>query len=117
MRFSGAVKREITLPPAAPKLNVKVSLHSATQCMVVGIDTRGDVMGMSGVMAMSMEGKLVTQFLPSSQAFGEEVIYFDAVFRPKEETTPSTFPLLLVEEFRQGSLEQGVVFESLAPVE
>ena len=96
LKYLVTVRREIALPPAVPKLNVKVSLHSATQCMVVVIDTLPGPLCMPGVMAVAVEGEFVTQFFSSPFAFGHDVIYFYEISWSKVEFTPSAFSLLLL---------------------
>jgi len=113
----GTVRREITLPPAAPKLNVRVSPHSATQCMAVGIGTPSAVVGMSFIMAMSMQGNLVTQIVASSLAFWGDVVKFDEISWSKQKLTPSTFPLLLFQEFGYRPSEEWMISESLTPIQ
>jgi hypothetical protein len=76
--------KKIAPLPAAPKLNMKVSLHSATQCMVVVIDTLCDTVSMSRIMAVSVEGEFITQFFSSSLTFRRDVIYFYEISWPKK---------------------------------
>lgn len=109
--------KEIAPPPAAPKLNMKVSLHSATQCMVVVIDTLRGILSMSRVMAMAMKSELVAQFLPSSFTLGRDVIYFYQVSRSKVQFTPPAFSLLLLKELCERSFKHRMISESLAPIE
>ena len=54
------------------------------------------MLGMSCIMAMSMEGKLVTQFFPAATIFRDEVIDFNGVSILEEQFTPSALPLLFV---------------------
>ena len=76
------------------------------------------VMGtMSLIVAMLMEGTLVTEFLSPSFAFWSNVIDFDLVRFAEHQTTPSTLALLLVEQHGECPSRRRVVFESLAPVE
>ena len=76
------------------------------------------VMGtMSLIVAMSMEGKLVTEFLSPSFAFWSDVIDFDVVRFAEHQTTPPTLALLLVKQHGECPSRHWVVFESLAPVE
>jgi hypothetical protein len=78
------VRKRIAPPPAAPKLNVKVSLHSATQCMVVVIDALCGHFRVPRIMAMSVESELVAQFFSASLTFGRDVIYFYEIFWSEE---------------------------------
>jgi len=76
------------------------------------------VMGtMSLIVAMSMEGKLVTEFFSPSFAFWSNVVDFDLVRFAEHQITPSTLALLLVEQHSECPSRRRVVFESLAPVE
>src|SRR6266699_1824506 len=76
------------------------------------------VMGtMSLIVAMPMEGKLVTELLSPSLAFWGDVINFDLVRVAEYQTTPSTLALLLVEQHGECPSRRRVVCESLAPVQ
>jgi len=65
---------------------------------------------------MSVEGEFVTQFFPSSFAFGCDVIYLYEIPWSKVEFTPSTFSLLLLQESCERPFKHWVMFESLAPI-
>ena len=72
---------------------------------------------MSLVMAVPMEGRLVSQLLSSSQAFGDDVIDFHLILGAEEQTTGEAFPPLSLEQVRQCPSGHRVVPESLAPIE
>lgn len=96
---------------------MKVSFHSATQCMVVVIETLCGLLRVPRIMAMSVESEFVAQFLAASLTFGRDVIYFYEVFWSKEEFTPPAFPLLLLKKLCERPFQHRVIFESLAPIE
>ena len=53
---------------------------------------------MSLIVAMSMESKLVTEFLSSPFAFWGDVINFDLVRFSEHQITPSALAMLLLEQ-------------------
>src|SRR5690554_3623809 len=69
------------------------------------------------IMAMSMQCKLVAQFLSSALVARGDVINLDAVSVLEEQFTPSAFSSLLLKELSQRSIEHGVGSESLAPIQ
>ena len=69
------------------------------------------------IVAVSVESKLVTQFLSSSLAFRSNVIDFHLIRFSEHQTAPSTLALLLLEQHGERSSCRWVVFQSLAPVQ
>ena len=59
-------------------------------------DTLCFVFGMPLVVAVSVKGKLVAEFLTAPFTFWGDMIDFYLIFLPKEQFTPSAFSLLFL---------------------
>lgn len=69
------------------------------------------------VMAMPVQEKFVAEFFPSAFTSGRNMIDFDHICVLEEQATPATFPFLLAQQGTLDPIEEGVRFQSLAPVE
>ncbi len=67
-------------------------------------------------MAMTMECQFIAQFFSAPKVFRGEVIDFNGVSILEEQSTPSAFPLLFVQEFGLGAPQKRVVAQSCTPV-
>jgi len=76
-----------------------------------------DTAGVSFIMTMAVQQEFVAEFFASSLTFGRHVVDFNDLNVLKEQSTPATFPLLLVQEDTFDPIAQRVVFQSLAPIE
>ncbi len=76
-----------------------------------------DTLGVSLVVAMSMQCIFVAQFLSSAFASWDDVIDLNDISILKKQFTPSTLSRLLLEQFAQHSTEQRVSSEPLTPVQ
>ncbi len=56
------------------------------------------------VVAVSVKGQLVAEFLPATFAFRGDVINFNLILVPEEKFTPSAFSLLFLEQFSKCGL-------------
>ncbi len=56
------------------------------------------------VVAVSVKGQLVAEFLTATLAFWGDVINFNLILVPEEEFTPSAFSLLFLEQFSKCGL-------------
>jgi len=68
-----------------------------------------DTLRVSLIVAVSMEHTFVLDLLPSTLAFGSDVIYLNLVSILKEQVTPAAFSLLFLEKLSQHPVEHGVV--------
>ncbi len=55
-------------------------------------------LGVTLIVAVPMERKFVTEFLPTTLTFGGDVVYLNHVSILKEQSAPAAFPLLFLEE-------------------
>ena len=69
------------------------------------------------IMTVPMKRTFVAEFVPSACAFGNDVIDLYVILIFEEESTPTAFSLLFLEEFAQSSTQHCVFFESCTPVE
>src|SRR5260370_15849364 len=69
------------------------------------------------IVGVSMEGKLIAQFLSSPFAFWSDVVNFDSIRFSEHQTTPPALALLLVKQHGECSSRRRVVFQPLAPVQ
>jgi hypothetical protein len=74
-------------------------------------------LGVSLIVAVSMKDAFVTQFFPSAETSGRNVIDFYYVLITEEQSTPLTFPLLFAQQDSQRSTPHVVVAEPLTPVQ
>ena len=111
-------------------LSVEVALHARLQnrtCrfrvirllndMVLVMNTCLGMVCMPLIMAVPMKRTFVAEFVPSACAFGNDVIDLYVILIFEEESTPTAFSLLFLEEFAQRSTQHCVFFESCTPVE
>jgi hypothetical protein len=68
------------------------------------------------IVTMPMDSREVTQFIASSLTFWGNMVDFHTVPMSKSQFTPTTLSLLLLQELGKFAVEQGMPFESLAPV-
>jgi hypothetical protein len=62
------------------------------------------VFGMSLVVAVSVKGKLVAEFLTATFIFWGDVINFNLILVPEKKFTPAAFSLLFLEQFSKCGL-------------
>jgi hypothetical protein len=85
--------------------------------MVLVMETGLVMLCMPLIVTMSMKSTFVAQVIPSTYAFGGDVVDLYVILIFEKQFTPSAFPLLFLKEFAQGSTQHGVFFESGTPVE
>jgi hypothetical protein len=61
------------------------------------------------VVAVTVERLKVAKIIRSSESSRYEVIYFQQVFVPEVQSTPSALPLLLFQQLPQRAMEHGVL--------
>ena len=66
---------------------------------------------------MSVQQEFVAEFFSSTFTFGRDVIDFKHIGVLKEQLTPTTFPLLFVQQHSFHPIAHGVALEPLAPIE
>src|SRR5882724_5171891 len=72
---------------------------------------------MACIVAMPMECELVTEFFPASFTFRGNMIDLNKISFVELQFTPTTFPGLLLQEFRFGLVHHGMHFEPLTPIQ
>ena len=75
-----------------------VASHGSSRMRSVVSDTFRFVFGVPLVVAVSVKGQLVAQFLTAPFTFRGDMIDLDLIFLSKEEFTPAAFPLLFLEQ-------------------
>src|SRR6266568_9638683 len=74
-------------------------------------------LGVTLIVAMTMESPFVAELFPCAEAFGGDVVYLNHVSILKEQPAPAAFSFLFLEEFPQRSTQQVVLAESLTPIQ
>ncbi len=74
-------------------------------------------LGVTLIVAVPMERKFVTEFLTPALTFRGDMVYLHHVSILKEQSTPTTFPRLFLEELTQYSAKHVVLAEALTPIQ
>lgn len=69
------------------------------------------------IVAMAMKDAFVTQFFPSTEASGGDMIDFHTILVFEEQSTPFAFSLLFSQQQSQGSTKHVVIAQALTPVQ
>src|SRR5712692_6086312 len=85
--------------------------------LVVVIDTRKLwVFCMSLIVTVQMQGRQVSDIIPSSLAFGRDMVEFYQVCIFEKESTPLALSLLFLEDSSESPCDNRVISQSRAPV-
>ncbi len=66
-------------------------------------------LGVTLIVAMTMESPFVAELFPCAEAFGSDVVYLNHVSILKEQPTPAAFSFLFLQPFAQRSTQHGML--------